>query len=1132
MVWIAFGRLARYLGAFSPRLDTIQTYFRPRQTRSKSGGMDFKMNQDAMFKTLQNAPADSCRSLVKKYLTPEVYAQVKDRKTKLGGTLAHCINTGIENLDSTIGIMACDPEGYEVFAPLMDNVIKDYHKFPMDQPVKHPACDFGDLNKLPFSDLDPEGRFILSTRVRVGRSVKGIPFPPAIDRKARKLIETKAKAAFSSLEGEYRGKYYSLETMTPADERQLIEDHYLFKNDDRFNEKAGVYRDWCEARGIFHNDAKTFLSWVNEEDHLRIISMQKGGNLGEVYTRLINGINHIGKNIDFVYSDRLGYVTFCPTNLGTTMRSSVHMRIPHCAKDEKALNALCAKHNIQPRGVHGEHSESVGGVYDLSNKRRLGLTEIEAATEMANGILAIIAEERRLCNLEPRQHLNMTQDEMVKKIQAATPEKCNSLVKKYLTPEVYNKIKDKKTELGGTLAHCINTGAVNIDSSIGIMACDPEAYEVFADLLDNVIKDYHKFPMDMPIKHPACNFGDLANLQLGNLDPNGKNIVSTRIRVGRSVKKMPLPPLICNSDREYIEILAKQAFATLPDDLKGTYYSLETMTPEDERQLIADHFLFKNDDRFNEKAGVYRDWAKSRGIFHNPQKNFLVWLNEEDNLRIISMQRGGNVEEVYTRLVKGINHMEKKLEFAHSVRLGYLTFCPTNLGTTMRASVHMRIPHSAENETALNALCAKYNIQPRGIHGEHSESVGGVYDLSNKRRLGLTEFEAVTEMSAGVKAILAQEESLCNLEPRQQFNMTQDEMFKKLQAATPEQCNSLVKKYLTPEVYAKLKDKKTKLGGTLAQCINTGAENIDSSVGMMACDPEAYEVFADLLDNVIKDYHKFPMDMPIKHPACDFGDLNNLPFGDINPVGCDNMIVSTRVRVGRSVAGMPLPPQICKHDRRYIETKAKEGFTNLTGEFAGTYHGLEGMSSEVEKQLIDDHFLFKNDDRFNEQAGVYRDWPEARGIFYNSNKTFLTWVNEEDHLRLISMQPGGNLGEVYKRLVNGIDHMGKVIPFAHSERLGYLTFCATNLGTTMRASVHARIPESAKDENKLKKLCAQHNIQPRGVHGEHSESVGGVYDLSNKRRLGLTEIEAATEMANGIRAILTEELRLQNITKK
>ncbi|XP_064652508.1 arginine kinase-like [Lineus longissimus] len=292
--------------------------------------------------------------------------------------------------------MACDPEGYEVFAPLLDNVIKDYHKFPMDKPIKHPAPAFGNLNDLPFGDLDPTGDMIVSTRVRVGRSAAGFAYPPLIATADRKAIETKALSAFATLTGDFKGTYYSLETMTPADEKQLIEDHFLFKNDDRFNEQAGVYRDWPKSRGIFHNPKKNFLVWLNEEDNLRIISMQMGGNLGEVYKRLVEGINHMEKAIPFAHSDRFGYLTFCPTNLGTTMRASVHARIPELAKNPDKMNAICAQYSIQPRGIHGEHTESVGGVYDLSNKRRLGLTEIEAATEMANGVKAILAEERKL----------------------------------------------------------------------------------------------------------------------------------------------------------------------------------------------------------------------------------------------------------------------------------------------------------------------------------------------------------------------------------------------------------------------------------------------------------------------------------------------------------------------------------------------------------------------------------------------------------------------------------------------------------------------------------------------------------------------------------------------------------------
>ena len=86
-----------------------------------------------------------------------------------------------------------------------------------------------------------------------------------------------------------------------------------------------------------------------------------------------------------------------------------------------------------------------------------------------------------------------------------------------------------------------------------------------------------------------------------------------------------------------------QACNTFEGDLKGTFYPLDGMSKEDQNKLIADHFLFKEGDRFLEACNLNRDWPSGRGIFHNDAKTFLVWVNEEDQLRIISMQPGANI---------------------------------------------------------------------------------------------------------------------------------------------------------------------------------------------------------------------------------------------------------------------------------------------------------------------------------------------------------------------------------------------------------------------------------------------------------------------------------------------------------
>jgi len=123
--------------------------------------------------------------------------------------------------------------------------------------------------------------------------------------------------------------------------------------------------------------------------------------LRQVYLRLISAIEamekyNASKNLKFAERDGLGYLTFCPSNLGTTLRASVHIKVPHLAKDEAVLKQACANHNLQPRGIHGEHTESVGGVYDISNKRRLGLTEFQAIEEMRKGVAEIIKLESEL----------------------------------------------------------------------------------------------------------------------------------------------------------------------------------------------------------------------------------------------------------------------------------------------------------------------------------------------------------------------------------------------------------------------------------------------------------------------------------------------------------------------------------------------------------------------------------------------------------------------------------------------------------------------------------------------------------------------------------------------------------------
>ena len=126
------------------------------------------------------------------------------------------------------------------------------------------------------------------------------------------------------------------------------------------------------------------------------------------------------------------------------------------------------------------------------------------------------------------------------------------------------------------------------------------------------------------------------------------------------------------------------------------------------------------------------------------------------------MQKGADLHAVFDRLSRGAARIEQEVKFAHDDHLGYITSCPTNCGTAMRASVHVKLPLLCKDKARFQAIADQYYVQIRGFHGDgdHTENEDGIYDISNRRRLGRSEKDLVQDMYDGVKAMIAAEKEL------------------------------------------------------------------------------------------------------------------------------------------------------------------------------------------------------------------------------------------------------------------------------------------------------------------------------------------------------------------------------------
>merc|ERR1719453_1774009 len=189
----------------------------------------------------------------------------------------------------------------------------------------------------------------------------------------------------------------------------------------------------------------------------------------------------------------------------------------------------------------------------------------------------------------------------------------------------------------------------------------------------------------------------------------------------------------------------------------------------------------------------------------------------------------------------------------------------------------------------------------------------------------------------------------------------------------------------------------------------------------------------------------------------------------------------------------------------------------MTGELAGDYFPLRGsrsykpkpngMSEAMENQLRSNGNLFQEpDSTLLLSSGCGRHWPDARGIFKNKAENFFVWINEEDHLRIVSMEKGDNILAIFTRFANATATIKEALEsegydFMHNEHLGYILTCPSNLGTGLRAGAMVKVPllSSRPDfKDTLKKM----GLQARGTAGVDSASTGGTWDISNADRLG------------------------------
>lgn len=242
--------------------------------------------------------------------------------------------------------------------------------------------------------------------------------------------------------------------------------------------------------------------------------------------------------------------------------------------------------------------------------------------------------------------------------------------------------------------------------------------------------------------------GDVQGLGewLSGTGPESDIVMSTRIRLARNVIEFPFPARTRDEARGELEAFLRGRIeeAGLGDDV--SYQKLDTATPIDRQCLVERHLISKD----------HASGRGDRGVALEPKGTLSIMVNEEDHLRVQVLRSGLQLDVTWEQIAKVDRRLEERLNYAFSPEFGYLTACPTNVGTGMRVSVMVHLPAlvmTKQIEKVFHAV-SKINLAVRGFYGEGTQALGDFYQISNQVTLGPSEEEILKTMADHVPQII------------------------------------------------------------------------------------------------------------------------------------------------------------------------------------------------------------------------------------------------------------------------------------------------------------------------------------------------------------------------------------------
>lgn len=627
-------------------------------------------------------------SLLKKHMSESLWKELRVVKTKYGGRLANCTVAGVHNPLLPVGIYACDDDAYFRFRKFFEPVVKDLHDYDMkaEALITH---NF-DVKGLDWNKLERMKYCIKFVQASASRNVDGYPFVPILDTSSKVEIENKLK---KEIMVECESKL-SVNFMTDLERKRFLDEGLMFERHPGLDDIVTTAKA-NEGCSIYYNTDLSEVAWINADDHVQYFVIHKGNpDLQAVCTRLFSRLRALEASVPVCHDKNLGYLTCNPANLGTALKVRVIVQLEKSADESIRLEAINSF--LQARGVTVKQITHAMYEVALVKSFQLGKTESDMIAGLIDCLYELLRNEEKMLLTQGEAMNSQKEDKKFPKFDEVN----TSLIRPFITPEIWEKYSKLTTRFGHTLEDCIKPGIAN--HKIGLIAADAECYSTFEELFTTVVQVYHEdyarasFQLSPPdLKAFAGALQRFSSV---------KYLVDGYLMWQGNMTDQSFPPGLNKNTRQQ----SNAFLLSFLDPLIKEYNLKEESIEENEEVRELLYFI----DLMAEKSKITElslNWPEQRSLFRDTTGRINLLTNVMNQVTVAvavnTKDLASSVTAYFEFFAKLV--LQRFESWAFSEAFGFYETVPADVGNGFSVKVALRLPNPVETETYMGLASSR-----------------------------------------------------------------------------------------------------------------------------------------------------------------------------------------------------------------------------------------------------------------------------------------------------------------------------------------------------------------------------------------------------------------------------------------